>query len=272
MFDAFGAVPKIRINSFGSVMNGVICDLRDGILRSITISDSCPYTELRLSDYSLGVSTLFTIWNKKDTWVKLIFDNDLVYEQDCFTFCYTDVLLDVTAIEDDDLVERILLGLFRANAYNYDYFVSNIIDNPDRSKYILFKLLADGLFVSSYSNIPRDCFIGMPEKYTTKLRQYIMPILDGITDFDYKISVIKQGVEEAIRYMDDIDRYNLTHRRESLVNFFVTITGVSSEPHRLMVIYEKVLKRFPILVEENVSGRYTRYLKPFEELVYSLLP
>lgn len=55
MFDAFGAVPKIRINSFGSVMNGVICDLRDGILRSITISDSCPYTELRLSDYCLGL-------------------------------------------------------------------------------------------------------------------------------------------------------------------------------------------------------------------------
>ena len=54
MFDAFGAVPKIRINSFGSVMNGVICDLRDGILRSITILDSCPYTELRLSDYCLG--------------------------------------------------------------------------------------------------------------------------------------------------------------------------------------------------------------------------
>lgn len=272
MFDAFGTVPKIRINSFGSVMNGVICDLRDGMLRSITISDSCPYTELRLSDYCLGVSTLFTIWNKKDTLIKLILDNDLVYGQDCFTICYSDVELDVTGITDDDLVERLLLGLFRANTYNYEYFACNITDNPDRKRYILAKLLIDGLFVPSYSNIPRDCFIGMPDKYTTKLRQYIMPILDGITDFDYKISVIKQGVEEAIRYMDDIDRYNLTHRRESLVSFFVTITGVSSEPHRLMVIYEKILKRFPILVEENFSGRYARYLKPFEELVYSLLP
>lgn len=211
MFDSFGTTPQVRKSAFGSYLYGLVCKMNNGMLQGLTIKESCPFDEIRISDYCLGVSALFKtrFRNFKRSPVKLIFDNTLVYEQDCFVDFYPNVQIDMSEIEDDNLVERLYLEIFRSDSTSYEYFVSNIIDQPDRKPYMLWKLLINGVFMSEINYLPLAYLKDMQAKFKTRIEGFIRDTLAKIKSFDYRNTFSKQGFKEMLDYMDDISRSEL---------------------------------------------------------------